>query len=100
MVANTDRVTAMVMSTILKCVKRLMFSDSRARRPSKPNAVRARPNRPPTKPITPASIRHWLKIARAIGAEGAAHTDVGGTPHDLRQHQAHGIQQAHQQKAE
>src|ERR1700720_4627543 len=36
----------------------------------------------------------------AIGAERATHADVAGPSHDLGQHQAHGIQQADQEKTE
>ena len=37
-----------------------------------------RPSMPPARPTTPVSIRNCRKIARARGAERAAHADLGG----------------------
>ncbi len=36
----------------------------------------------------------------AAGTQRAAHADVAGAAHDFRQHEAHGIEQTHQEKAE
>ncbi len=90
----------MAMSAGLKCVRRVdLLGQQRAQ--AHESQRRERQPQQAARQADHARLDQALaENGAATGAERAPHADVAGAPHDFRQHQAHGIEQAHQQKAE